>query len=391
MRQFTVEEINAYLEYFEGNVIPLQEVLGRCFICGEPLDKVELPNGVEKKIVCLKDLDYFIESFEEFVHENNEVNYEPEYLKEDDYCLMPGEVILLNWCHGKNTENKIPSYFNERYAVVDVLESIEKLLDKKYLAFGDYHEQLNSLTVSKLSEILKNYKIKSHGRKKELVRRILDNEIYVLNIPNVYMLTNEGKQITEYNNHIISAHKDKYFPVYMAVRYREEFPYPTRYEDLKLGVLDIKIEEYIENNMIFQLIECFKVKGKHLEDYNKDYEQALVYALFPVLVSLYDITRIIHFGVNRISYNDIDRLITSGSIEKDQFDYLFDQALILCDLVGYDLDLIDSDEMKYFRELIYNIDYINTQKYIKKFISAEFFIEDSSVNHYMFISDIVKY
>lgn len=391
MRQFTIEEIKAYLEYVEENVISLREALGRCFICGESLNKVELPDGPEKKVVCLKDRDYFIESFEEFEYENSGATYESEFLKEDESGLIPGEVILLDWCDGKNTEKKFPGYFNNYYAVDDELESIEKLLDKKYLVFGDYYEQLNSLTVAKLREILKNHKIKSRGRKKELVQRILDNEIYVLNIPNVYKLTNEGKQTTEYNDHIISAHKDKYFPVYMAVRYREEFPYPTRYEDLKLGILDTKIEEYTENNMIFELSEYLKVKGKHLEDYNKDYDQSLVYALLLTLISLYEITRRVRFGIKRISYDDIDRLITRGSIDKKQFDYLFDQALVLFDFDGYDLDLIDSDEIKYIREVIYNIDYINTQKYIEKYISAEFFIEYGSDNHYMLISDIEKY
>lgn len=38
MRQFTKEEIKKYLEDTNENVIPLQEVLGNCFICGIPLD-----------------------------------------------------------------------------------------------------------------------------------------------------------------------------------------------------------------------------------------------------------------------------------------------------------------------------------------------------------------
>lgn len=48
MRQFTNEEIKKYLEDTNENVIPLQEVLGKCFICGIPLDQLELPEGPEK-------------------------------------------------------------------------------------------------------------------------------------------------------------------------------------------------------------------------------------------------------------------------------------------------------------------------------------------------------
>ena len=55
MKEFTTEEIEKYLKYTDENVIPVEEVLGQCFICGENLNEVELPEGAEKKVVCLKD------------------------------------------------------------------------------------------------------------------------------------------------------------------------------------------------------------------------------------------------------------------------------------------------------------------------------------------------
>lgn len=390
MRQFTKKEIEAYLEYVEENVISLQEILGQCFICGESLDEVEFPEGPEKKVVCLKDRDYFIKAFDEYEYEGSESEFKPELLKVDDTGLIPGEIILLDWCNGKSTDKKFPSYFKSNYDV-DVPASIDKLLDKNFLVYGNYYEQLKALTVAKLREVLKDHKNKSSGRKKELVQRILDNNIRLSNIPKVYKLTDKGRQILEYNEHIVLAHKDKYFWVYMAVRYREEFPYPTRYEELKLGVLDIKIEEYTKNDRFFQLNECFRVKRHHLEDYNKDYEQALVYALLLTLINLYDITRKIRFGVLWVDYDDIDKLITRGNIDKKQFNKAFDQALSLFDFDGYDLDLITLEEIEHMREAIYNIDYIKTQKYIEIYINAEFCIEYDSDRHYMIISDIQKY
>src|SRR5699024_5696544 len=204
-------------------------------------------------------------------------------------------------------------------------------------------------------------------------------------------LTDKGRQILEYNEHIVLAHKDKYFWVYMAVRYREEFPYPTRYEELKLGVLDIKIEEYTKNDRFFQLNECFSMKRHHLKYYNKVYEQALVFALLLTLIYLYDMTRKIRFGVLWVDYDDIDKLITRGNIDKKQFNKAFDQALSLFDFDGYDLDLITLEEIEHMREAIYNIDYIKTQEYIEIYINAEFCIEYDSDRHYMIISDIQKY
>lgn len=203
-------------------------------------------------------------------------------------------------------------------------------------------------------------------------------------------MTHEGNKILEHNEHIVSAHKDKYFPVYMAVRYRGKFPYPKRFEELKIGVLDIKIAEYTLNNRLLKLFECFKVKGYHLEVYNQDYEQALVYAILLLLIDLYDVTKKIHFGVKRIDYDFIDRLITISNMGKMQFDYSFDQALDLIDFDGYDLNAIDLDEFNYM-EPIYNRDYIKKQEYIEKYIDAEFNMKYGSGTYYMFISDIKKY
>ena len=389
MRQFTNEEIKKYLEYTNENIIPLQEVLGKCFICGTPLDQLELPEGPEKQVVCLKDRSYFVESFNSYENAESELEFQPELLKKDDSGLIPGEIILLAWCSGKNTEKKIPHYY--RSYAVDVATSIDKLLNKNFLEYGNYHEQLNALTVPQLRELLKDNKIKSKGIKKELVQRLLDNDIHLSNIPEVFKLTDEGEKILEYNEHIVSAHKDKYFPVYMAARYRKAFQYPIRFEELKLGVLDILIEEYTKNNMLFQLSECFEVKGHHLEVYYKNYEQALVYYLLLIIIKLYDVTRKIRFGITRVDYSDIDRLITVGNIDKKKFDYLFDRALGLIDFEGYDLELIFLDEIDDLRETICNIDYIKTQEYIEKYISGDFYIEHIPVKHYMLISDIKKY
>lgn len=393
MRQFTKEEIKKYLEDTNENVIPLQEVLGKCFICGIPLDQLELPEGPENQIVCLKDRSYFVESFNRYENEESELEFEPELLKKDDSGLIPGEIILLAWCRGKNTERKIPNYYIS-YAV-DVATSIDKLLNKNFLEYGNYPEQLNALTLPQLRELLKENKIKSKGIKKELVQRLLDNDIHLSNIPEVFKLTNEGEKILEYNEHIVSAHKDKYFSVYMAARYRKAFQYPIRFEELKLGVLDILIEKYSKKKWLFPrsftLSECLRVKGHHLEVYYKNYEQAFVYYLLLIIIKLYDLTRKIRFGTIRFDYIDIDRLITVGNIDKKKFDYLFDQALGLIDFEGYDLELIFLDEIDDLRETICNIDYIKTQEYIEKYISGDFYIEHSPVKHYILISDIKKY
>lgn len=63
MRTFSEEDIERYLKYTDENVVPLEDVLGHCFTCGRLLNEVELPDGPEKKVVCLKDREDFVESY----------------------------------------------------------------------------------------------------------------------------------------------------------------------------------------------------------------------------------------------------------------------------------------------------------------------------------------
>lgn len=65
MRNFSELDVERWIENQDKNVLPKEEFLGRCFACGEYLAELELPEGPEKKVVCLKDRDYFVENFEE--------------------------------------------------------------------------------------------------------------------------------------------------------------------------------------------------------------------------------------------------------------------------------------------------------------------------------------
>lgn len=67
MREFSEADIEKYLKYTDENVVPTEELLGQCFICGIKLNEAELPEGPEKQVVCLKDRDYFVESVEELI------------------------------------------------------------------------------------------------------------------------------------------------------------------------------------------------------------------------------------------------------------------------------------------------------------------------------------
>lgn len=44
-----------------------EDIAGKCHQCGRELNEVELPEGLENKVVCLDFRDNFVESFDELV------------------------------------------------------------------------------------------------------------------------------------------------------------------------------------------------------------------------------------------------------------------------------------------------------------------------------------
>ena len=69
MRRLTEAEVNKYLQWTDRNVISLEELKGRCFICGRFLADTDLPDGPEKVCVCKECLPHLIESYEELEEE----------------------------------------------------------------------------------------------------------------------------------------------------------------------------------------------------------------------------------------------------------------------------------------------------------------------------------
>lgn len=66
MRHFSELDVERWIDVMDENVLPREELLGRCFSCGKDLSDLELPEGPEKKVVCSKDREYFVENFEEW-------------------------------------------------------------------------------------------------------------------------------------------------------------------------------------------------------------------------------------------------------------------------------------------------------------------------------------
>ncbi|MGC7597695.1 hypothetical protein ACP2X0_10920 [Staphylococcus epidermidis] len=70
MRNFSEKEIEKYIQFVDENMIDISEIQGQCHMCGKTLKDLKLPKGPEKKVVCLNDLNIFIETIEELEEEN---------------------------------------------------------------------------------------------------------------------------------------------------------------------------------------------------------------------------------------------------------------------------------------------------------------------------------
>lgn len=105
-------------------------------------------------------------------------------------------------CKGK--KDNIYDFPKYMYNSGNLREKINFMLENGYLRYSEYKDELENLTVSDLKTILKEYKLKSTGKKAELIDRILENRIKrdeLLNVlkTDVLLPTDKGKELIENN------------------------------------------------------------------------------------------------------------------------------------------------------------------------------------------------
>lgn len=226
MRHFNKKQIEEYLQYMVENVLELDELIGRCIICGESLSEGALPKGPEMKLVCLKHREHFVKDYEEEIRLGNIIDtnadgiviktYEEQRKEELLYKasdklegLAVGEIILLDWIHLKKVSKEKPNYFDRWYGI-DCNLSSNKLNEEGYIRIGTPLESIYSLTLDELRKILKKHYLKTTGRKKDYLERIkneLNEEDYADFIEPTWILTEKGQTFLKNYNVLVWAHK----------------------------------------------------------------------------------------------------------------------------------------------------------------------------------------
>lgn len=223
MRTFTNEQIDEYIVYACEHILEQNEFIGKCVICGCMLSELNLPNGPEKKVVCLNDREFFVEEYNELIKlgclidTNNSGIIIKTYKEiwEDELTsykiegLSVGEVILLDWTTNDKVKSKIPKYFENNYAI-NVKDSINTLNKEKYIRLGSPLESIYNLSKIELTIILEKFNLKKRGNKSELIKRIKNNlnDIELENhIKLSWRLTQKGENFLNKYNSIVWAHK----------------------------------------------------------------------------------------------------------------------------------------------------------------------------------------
>lgn len=306
----------------------------------------------------------------------NEIN--PILTKKTEIGLTPGEIILLDWCNGAPEDKLFPQYFKYNYNI-NARKSVQILLNQEFLEYGSSSDQLASLKVKELKNILSDNNIVPKGRKKDLINQIVEADIKVNNLPKAYSLTFKGRETVRDYEHIILAHKDRYFDVSSAISYRRKLPYPYGYGDLKWSYLGDQAMLHTKEQNFGLLRNDYLAQADHLDTESK-YHNALSHYIVVVLLDASGIGN--SYGYYNSPYytfvdvipgifESIGKVIVKGSLTKEGYNDAFSRALRFFTPVK-SLSFLSDKDIIFLKEEIYNLDYEAIEKYLKKYEGVTF-------------------
>ena len=131
-----------------------------------------------------------------------------QYIDEKETYDLPKGASLtyldaeaLRFWSKKRTDFEIPSYYCETPFGQNVGPALDRLLSNGYLTLGDMEQRISLKTVPELKAILADRELKTTGKKRELVSRILeyfDSDTLEYLFPvNVYCITKKGMDALE--------------------------------------------------------------------------------------------------------------------------------------------------------------------------------------------------
>lgn len=128
--------------------------------------------------------------------------------------LYVAEILLLYYCQSGNypkPKNGYPGFWWFEYGIRDVGNALDSLCKRGFIEFIPLKQSVDSLTVTELKKLLREFNAPVSGKKPELVERIQrivsDEALLEIGLKPKYGLTDLGKKELEDNAYIPYMHK----------------------------------------------------------------------------------------------------------------------------------------------------------------------------------------
>jgi hypothetical protein len=231
-----------------------------------------------------------------YTEKSSKVSYsyevDPILTKKFPNGLLPGEILLIDWISGKNSDVQFPRYFETTYGI-DAQRSLNKLLIEGYVEESSAVESLVSLKLPELKEILKSKGLKVSGKKANLITRIGENstsdEIETFIECRMLQVTDKGGKVQEEYYYIVPAHrndsKDGVYNVANAIRRVSELDYKPGNGDISWALFQTAYVEHAEKFQYGLMTNDIRNMAAQLEKERK-YKDSLFHYLRVYIMDL---------------------------------------------------------------------------------------------------------
>ncbi len=189
--------------------------------------------------------------------------------------LYPEEVLVLSYAPRYYvTGNDFPQFWLYKYSIGNVQEVLDSLLQRGYIAVGTIEDAVMSESLSVIKEELKKHDIKTTGKKKDLVQRLIENvpedELSEDFVKRPYILTERGENVVKKYEWIpyIHAHEIEDLDIWNLTQLVQNSNY-INYRDCIWGYLQSQSLKHIKNgnyglyrNCLFEMAIFVEEEGR---------------------------------------------------------------------------------------------------------------------------------
>lgn len=128
--------------------------------------------------------------------------------------LYPHEILVLDYAPSFYTSsNRFQGFWWYKYGVRDIQAILQSLVKRGFLEIGDIRGALEKQTAASIKYVLKDYNVKTTGKKADLVQRALDkiteNELNQHFPRRPFKLTTLGQQELKVESYVPYVHKHR--------------------------------------------------------------------------------------------------------------------------------------------------------------------------------------